>query len=192
MALEDSVENVLDGLVDLGSVADSSGSLENTGTLDILVNNGSQVLGLPERILLKPNLKVLVEDGDEGDGLLATAVHEKKEVSDIFSGEELGLGQGVGVDELLSKLEGDIQLGVGLNDRVRLDTDEAFLNAAENVAQEVAVRVVDPALLVLDEKQLHETVDDFLVSHILQVSNTAVGLLTEPDLCYSEIIIIHR
>ena len=59
------------------------------------------------------------------------------------------------------------------------------IDAAENVAQEVAVRVVDPALLVLDEKQLHETVNDLLVSHILQVSNTAIGLLTEPDLCYS-------
>ena len=180
--MEDAVEDILDGFVHLGGVTDSGWSLKNAGALHILVNDCGQILGLPERILLEPDLKVLVENGDKRHGLLSTTVHQEQEVTNVLSGQELGLGQGVGVNELLRELEGDIELGEGLNDRLLLSTDETLLDTAEDITEQVAVRVVDPALLVLDEEKLDETVDDLLVGHVLKISHATIGLLTEPNL----------
>ena len=44
---------------DLG-VLDCRGSLQDTGSANVLINHGVQVFGLPQRILLEPEFEVLV------------------------------------------------------------------------------------------------------------------------------------
>lgn len=66
--------------------------------------------------LLEPDLKRGVEDGDEGDGLLARALRDVEEEGLVLSGEELLLGGRVGREEGLDVRERVIERGERLKD----------------------------------------------------------------------------
>ncbi|TKW54870.1 hypothetical protein CTA1_24 [Colletotrichum tanaceti] len=177
------IEDVLDRLVNDLRELDSGRSLQNTGTSDILTDDGTEVLGLPKRILLEVEVKVLIESGDKGDGLLNGTQTQHQEVLDILGVDELRLSVGVVGQDLLDSLVRRLKVLeiLKLSDLAGCG-GEALLNAADEVAGESDESRIDPALLVTDVEQVNHAANNLTVGHVLQVDGLAGAVATEPNL----------
>ncbi|GFZ49402.1 hypothetical protein JCM24511_07522 [Saitozyma sp. JCM 24511] len=183
----DVTKEVLDGLIGNSRVLDGDGTLEDTYTLRVLVKDGIDVLGGPERVLLEPDLERVVKDRDEWHGLLAGALADGEEERLVLGSDELGLGAGVRLEERVDGGEGVVEsrerLDEGLLCAVPVDPREALFDAAKPVANEVAEGDVHPTVLLGDVHESDHTARDLLVGHGAEVRDDgAVGLLAEPRL----------
>jgi len=57
----DSVEDILDRLIDYGGVLGSHRSQKSAGSSNILANNSLEILGLPKGILLKSEFETPIK-----------------------------------------------------------------------------------------------------------------------------------
>jgi hypothetical protein len=78
------LDNGLDGLVLDFRGLSGNGALQNADTLWILLGNALDILRLPKGILLEPDLETCVEDGDERNRFLTTALRDREETCFVF------------------------------------------------------------------------------------------------------------
>lgn len=183
----DVAEHVLDGFVNNSSVLDGHGTLEDTDPLGVLVEDGLNVLGGPERVLLEPNLKVVVEDRDERNGLLAGSLTDGKEEGLVLGSDKLSLGSRVSVEERLDSRQGLVEVGEGLEKGLlgtdAVNTSEPLFNSPQPVTDKVAERNIDPSVLLGNVHQSDHPLGNLLVGHLANVGNdSAIRLLAEPRL----------
>lgn len=126
---------------------------------------------------------VLDEQLDSEAHLLSRALSNSEEVGDIGGSEDGVLSSRVLLLELLEELGGLVELGVALErrdlERSRVDVGKALLDTTNPVADEVAKRGVDPALLVGNVHEANHASVDLAVGHIGQIAGLAVGLGSE-------------
>lgn len=180
-------KHVLDGFVNNSSVLDGHGALEDTDPLGVLVEDGFNIFGSPERVLLEPHLKVVVEDRDERDGLLAGSLTDGKEEGLVLGSDKLRLGSRVRVKERLDSRQGLVEVGEGLEKRLlgadTINASEPLFDTPQPVADKVSERNIDPPILLGDVHQSDHSPGNLLVSHLANVGNdSAVRLLAEPRL----------
>ncbi|RUP46913.1 hypothetical protein BC936DRAFT_146381 [Jimgerdemannia flammicorona] len=159
MALVDVAEDLCHGLVYLGGI-----------------------FSLPQRVLLEPDLEVLVEDRDERNRLLTTALAESQEVEDIFRSEELRFSLRELLKEIADEVVRVIELGIALEGGDLLGFAEALFDTAKEVTEEIAQGDVDPPMLSVNVQQFHHAVDNLSVGHLLEISSLAGCLLAKPHL----------
>ena len=183
MTLVYTVKNLLDRLVNLGGVLDGHGTLEDTGSANILANNGCEILRLPERILLEEELEAGIESRDEWHRLLTAALAELDEVLNILGVDELLVGFRVGGKELVHNCERLVHLGVVLDKRALVGSgSQTLLNTTDEVDSKSGKRRIDPTLLLLDVHQLDHAADNLTIGHVLKVNGNASRVATEPNL----------
>ncbi|KAF3401859.1 hypothetical protein F1880_009718 [Penicillium rolfsii] len=183
VALVNTIEDVLDRLVNDVREAGGHGTLQNAGAADVLVNNSLQVLTLPERVLLEEVLEILVEDRDERNGLLTTALAKQQEMLNILGVDQLLGSLGVRSQNRVHSGVRSVELGVILQQRsLALRSGEALLHTAQEVTSQTLERVIDPTRLVLDVHQIDHAVDNFGIGHVLEVHSLTSGVAAEPHL----------
>jgi hypothetical protein len=183
VTLVDTVENLLDRLVDDGRELGCSGTLENASTANILINDGIEILRLPEGVLLEVELKVVIKDRDESNGLHGGTHSHHQEELDILSGEDLVVSLRVGSEDTVNQAERFVEVSIALEKRwLASGSSEAFFQTVDEVTGENRVRAINPARLVLDVEKLHASAQHFAIGHLIKVNSLAGFVATKPDL----------
>src|ERR1700685_2477040 len=102
MTFVDFVKDFFDGLIDFLGMFCRHGTLEDTDSSDVLIDNSFEVFTLPERIAFKPTLEILVENGNEWHGFLNKSTAEEKEMFDILRIHQLLTRFGIRFENLLA------------------------------------------------------------------------------------------
>jgi len=110
------MKSFVDGSIFDFGVDSSDRTLEDTDASWILIENCVDVLCLPERILLEPDLERGVEDGDEWNVLLTGALGDGEDVGLVLGGNELGRPRGMLLEELFDECVWLVEGGKGLKD----------------------------------------------------------------------------
>jgi hypothetical protein len=167
VTLVDSVEDLLYRLVNLGRVLYGHGSLQNTSSADILVNDSIEIFRLPKRILLEKELKSVIEDRDKRNRLLSSSLTKEKEVLNVLSIDQLLISLRECLENLFDCREWVIELVVVLNERLAARCAEAFLKSSDEVASQTLQALIDPARLVLHVHEVDHALYNFSVRHVL-------------------------
>ncbi|KAH3662367.1 hypothetical protein OGAPHI_005619 [Ogataea philodendri] len=175
----DIVKNLLDWFIDLVGELSSNRTVQDTCSLDVLVNNSFEVFGLPQRILLEEDFESLIENWNERNWLLAWVGAHSKEIVAILSIDQLNLSFWVSVENGLQHWIWSLQQAEALDQRVGLASRETFLNSSQELSNKVSQSEVDPSLGLSDVHELNTSLGNLFVSHVLNVANT-VFVLSKP------------
>ena len=182
MTLVDIGQDIANRLIDNGGEARSHRALQDTGSADVLVHNGLQILTLPQRVFLEPVLKVLIQRWHKGHWFLPTALTEEEEMVNILGIDQLSRRLGVCRQDVLDGRVRSVDFRIVLKQGRPLTVGEAFLNTADEITRQSLEGVIDPAGLVLDIHQVDHPVDDLRVGHVLEINRVSGSIPTKPDL----------
>ena len=182
MTLVNVGQDVANRLIDNGGEARGHRALQDTGSADVLVHNGLQILTLPQRVFLEPVLKVLIQRWHKGHWFLPTALTEEEEMVNILGIDQLSRRLGVCRQDVFDGRVRSVDFRIVLQQGRLLAAGEAFLNTADEITRQSLEGVIDPPGLVLDKHQVDHAVDDLRVGHVLEINRGSGGIPTKPDL----------